>query len=570
MSARRSGSRLRIALVVAAVAIGVCISSRPLAGQQGGGASRVPVTAQVPSIPVPSIAVPRTPAQGGSPQPAQPAKSLDPQRLEALALAAKMGVNYLPGEVIVKFRPDAAKAEQNRALAAIASQPTTDTIEWHSSFAIVHDASQPNAYILADQLKAQPEVEYAEPNFFVTIDPYERAATAPTPTVSIPSRTTVPRTGARINGVPADPDYSAFQWNFSLLNMPAAWDLQPGGSSDLIVAVIDTGITTAAASLVYPIWTGSSFQTLTMPAAVNPDLPAGRLTQPKDFIGARVSPAVPLADLDGHGTHVSGTIAEAANNNFLVAGMAYNVKVMPVKVCSQYWDLMISRGVVGTPGFSSLVNGTCAFADIADGITYAVDHGARVLNISLGGDSPSTTLLNALQYAASHGAFVAVSMGNAFLDGNPVQYPAAYAPSIDGVMSVAAINANSNHASYSSTGSYAEVAAPGGDIDNSRADFGAIWQSTLRPSTVDPTRGVLVPRFDSYDKVGYTGTSMASPHVAALAALIMSQQPNLTGAQVEQIIRNAVKDLGTAGKDNQFGYGLIQPREALYGHSIHR
>jgi len=161
-----------------------------------------------------------------------------------------------------------------------------------------------------------------------------------------------------------------------------------------------------------------------------------------------------------------------------------------------------------------------------------------------------------------------VSMGNDFAEGNPVEYPAAYAPSIEGVMSVAAVNAKSDHASYSSAGSYCEVAAPGGQLDNSRPDFGAIWQSTLTPGTVSTS--LLVPRFDTYNKVGYFGTSMASPHVAALAALIMSQQPNLTGAQVEQIIRNAVRDLGAAGKDDQFGWGLILPREALYGHSIRR
>lgn len=560
----RSRSSVKAALILATVTVGLVVSTHPVVGQ--GRVSRVPA-GQVPSIPVPSVAVPRVPQQG-SPQPAQPATYLDPQRLEAIALAAQMGVNYIPGEVIVKFKSGISKAGQDRALSTMASQPTSDTIEWHSTFAIVRDASQPNAYILANQLKAQPEVEYAEPNFFVTIDPYERAATVPEPAAYAPSRGFVPRSAARINAAPADPDYAGFQWNFSLLNMPAAWDLQPGGSPDVIVAVIDTGITTAAANLVYPIWTGFTFQTLTMPAAVNPDLPATRLTQPKDYIGSLVNPPVPMVDLDGHGTHVSGTIAEAANNNFLLAGMAYNVRIMPVKVCSQYWDLMIARGVKGTPGFSSLVNGTCNFADIADGVVYAVDHGARVLNISLGGDSPSSTLQGALIYAANHGAFVAVSMGNDFANGNPVEYPAAYAASINGVMSVAAVNANSGHASYSSSGSYCEVSAPGGQIDNSRSDFGAIWQSTLTPSSVNPS--LLVPRFDVYNKVGYTGTSMAAPHVSALAALLISQQPKLTGAQVEEIIKNAVKDLGPTGQDNQFGIGLIQPRTALYGHSIRR
>ena len=549
--------------MVATIAVAVLVSNSLVAGQQGGGGSaRVPV---ISAPQVPSIASPRVPSQGGS-LPVQPAKNLATQRLEALAQAARMGVNYLPGEVIVKFKSGLGAAGQARALSVMASPPTADTIEWHSDFAVVRDASQPNAFILADRLKSQPEVEYAEPNFLITVDPLERGPWMPSPTTQpAPRRTS---SAGTITGVPNDTFYSGFQWNFSLINMPQAWDLQPGGDPNLIVAVIDTGITVANASLVYPIWTGSSFQTLTMPAAVNPDLPVVRLTTPKDYIGSRVSPPVPLADLDGHGTHVSSTIAEETNNSFLASGMAYRVKIMPVKVCSQYWDLMISRGVAGTPGFDSRTEGTCSFADIADGVRYAVDNGARVLNISLGGDSPSTTMQNALQYAASKGAFVAIAMGNDFLKGNPVQYPSAYAQSIAGVMSVAAVGANSQHASYSSTGSYCEIAAPGGDVDNSRQDLGRIWQSTLRPSDLDP-KTVTIPRFDSYPLVGYTGTSMASPHVAALAALLMSQNAKLTGAQVEQMIRSSALDIGVAGKDDQFGHGLIQARKALFGQTVH-
>jgi serine protease len=553
-------------LIFASVAIGVLVSSRAVVGQ-GGGASRVPVsTAQVPSVSVPSIAVPRVPQQGGQ-QPVQPAKYLEPQRIEQLAQAVRMGVDYLPGEVIVKFKPGMAPVDQNRALATMASHPTSDTIEWHSDFAIVRDASQPDAYILAQRLRSQPEVEYAEPNFFVRLDPLERRFSTPPPTsLPAPARRTTTGSFGRVSGVPNDTDYAAFQWNFSLLSMPSAWDLQPGGTPDLIVAVIDSGITVAAANLVYPVWTGSSFQTLTMAAAVNTDLPASRLTLAKDYIGTRISPAAPIADLDGHGTHVSGTIAQATNNGFLVSGIAYNVRIMPVKVCAQYWDLMIRRGLTGTPGFEPLVDGTCSNADVADGVRYAVDQGARVVNISLGGGSPSTTLQNALQYAVSKGAFVAVAMGNEFAEGDPIQYPAAYAPGIDGVMSVAAVGVNSTHASYSSSGQYCEIAAPGGDLEVARVDKGVIWQSTLNPNNVSTS--LTVPRFDVYTKVGYTGTSMATPHVAGLAALLMSQQPKLTGAQVEQIIKASALDIGTPGKDTLTGFGLIQPRKALFGQSI--
>ena len=433
----------------------------------------------------------------------------------------------------------------------------------------MRDATQPNAWILADRLKSQPEVEYAEPNFIAWIDPGERVpmpSPPPRPAVSAtrPNRGSV----SAIAGVPTDPDYAAYQWNFQLINMPSAWDIQAGGRSDLIVAVIDTGITGSTGTLTYPIWTGSTFQTLSMPYAPNPDLPVSRQIGPKDYIGVNV-PGAPLVDLDGHATHVSGTIGEAANNAVLVSGMAYNVRIMPIKVCAQYWDLMISRGLAGTPGFATFdpLLG-CAYSDMAAAVHYAVDNGARVLNISIGGTSSSTTMQNALIYGASKGAFISISMGNNFESGNPTIYPAFYAASIDGVMSVAAVGSNSARAFYSSTGSYCEIAAPGGDSHSGagRTDGGTIWQSTL----IGTDLSGLIPRFDRYDKQAFQGTSMAAPHVAGLAALLMSQMPSLTGAQVEKIIRMTAKDLGTKGKDDSFGYGLIQPRAALFGYGISR
>jgi serine protease len=195
------------------------------------------------------------------------------------------------------------------------------------------------------------------------------------------------------------------------------------------------------------------------------------------------------------------------------------------------------------------------------------------MNISIGGTSSSTTLRDALNYAVGRGAFIAISMGNSYESGNPVIYPASYAPSINGVMSVASINKAEGKAYYSSTGSYCEVAAPGGDSrqGSGTTDRGLIWQSTLLSSDMSPGAfGVIVPRFDRYDKAGYQGTSMASPHVAGLAALLMSQIPGATPSQVEQIIRLTAKDLGSSGRDDFFGYGLIQPRTALFGQGIRK
>ena len=140
-------------------------------------------------------------------------------------------------------------------------------------------------------------------------------------------------------------------------------------------------------------------------------------------------------------------------------------------------------------------------------------------------------------------------------------------------MSVASVAKNSAKAYYSSTGTWVEIAAPGGDArqGTGTTDRGLIWQSTLLGADSIPgSTGVIRPRFDRYDKQSYRGTSMASPHVAGLAALIMSQVPGVSPATVERIIRSTAKDLGDPGRDNSFGNGLIQPRAALYGNSVNR
>jgi serine protease len=489
-------------------------------------------------------------------------------RLQAFVDAARRGLNYLPGEVLVKFKDGMGADDRTRALRVLGSRPTSDSIEWAGRVAVVRDSTEPDAYILAGQLRGQPEVEYAEPNFIARVDPVAEDTRSARPLPRVYSLKPNRGGSAGLSATPSDSDYAAYQWNFQLINMPAAWDIQPGGRSEIIVAVIDTGISGGAGALTYPIWTGSSFQTVSMPYGSNPDLATSRHVLPRDWVGTEISPAAPLVDLDGHGTHVSSTIGEATNNAFLAAGMAYNVKIMPLKICAQYWDVMIGRGLAGIPGFAPSSQTGCAYSDMAQAIEYAVDNGARVMNISIGGTGGSTTVQNALIYAANKGAFISIAMGNEYKSGNPTVYPAFYAANINGVMSVAAVAPNSARAGYSSTGSYCEIAAPGGDssMGAGRLDQGYVWQSTILVSD----RTLLIPRFDRYDKQGKNGTSMAAPHVAGLAALIMSQMPSLTGVQVERIIRMTAKDMGTAGKDDSFGYGLIQPRAALFGYGIRR
>jgi serine protease len=279
-------------------------------------------------------------------------------------------------------------------------------------------------------------------------------------------------------------------------------------------------------------------------------------------------PGTVVRDLSGHGTHVASTIVQETNNRLALAGIAYRTRLMPLKVCLGYWDLMIDLGRRGVPGFPPPTTGACSSADVAAGIRHAVDNGARIINLSVSGPSPSQTERDALVYAAERGAFVTVAGGNEFDRGNPVQYPAAFAAQIDGVMSVGAVDKGRGRAPYSSTGTFIEIAAPGGsDFDDGSEDGGYVWQVTLFPFDVEPI--IRRPRFDRFAEVGYTGTSMAAPHVAGLAALLMSQGVTNPRA-IEAFLKASAKDIGPGGADTQFGHGLVQGRAGVFGMGVRR
>jgi subtilisin family serine protease len=454
--------------------------------------------------------------------------------------AAMRSLDYLPGEVLVKFKPGATREGQQRALDAVRSRPSVDSLEWAGEVAVLRDPLQADARILAEQLASQPEVQYAEPNYLL-----------------------------HHLSTPNDTGYGPRQWNLQTLDMPRAWDITPGGSSSVTVAVVDTGITTDNNPRTAATWNGSAIQVISVPFAVNPDLPASRLVAPFDFVSGFGTTTL---DTDGHGTHVSSTIGEETNNALLDAGIAYKTRIMPVKVCASYWDVQFSFSASGGRGFVPPDSGGCPTSAVALGIRYAADNGAKVINLSLGGSNPSTTQQDALNYAVSKGVFIAIAAGNAKLEGNPVEYPASYAAQIAGAMAVGATNRSGNRAFYSNTGSYVEIAAPGGDSrDSDASGSGFIWQSTIRPSVSDPSR-VLFPVFDNYTEVAFSGTSMATPHVAGLAALLVSQGVK-TPAAIEQVIKKTARLIGapdsaTNPRNDEFGFGLIQPRAALFGLGI--
>jgi serine protease len=459
---------------------------------------------------------------------------VSPDRLQRFAAALRTKGAYVPGELLVKFRDGTQPAEQARALSVLRRAATTSDTRWIGDVLLVDTPGEPDAAAAAARLATQPEVAWAQPNYL-----RHRLLT------------------------PNDPVFPD-QWNLKALDMPRVWDINPGGSSSVKVAVVDTGVTTTTATFTFRLWTGNAFEDVPVSYRANPDIAASRMLPGRDFVfWPTLGTTGPVLDMDGHGSHVAGTILQETNNNAGVAGMAYAATLLPLKACLSYWDIQILLGAIGEEGFIDPSDaGFCDDASVAQAFRYAADQGAQIINYSAGAPGQAPILLDALGYAVSHGAFVSIAAGNEQLDGNPVEYPAAYAPQINGVVAVSAVGPSLRRAYYSNSGSYVELAAPGGN-DREGGANAMIWQTTLLPTDSDPET-VVRPRFDRYAVVAFEGTSMAAPHVAGAAALLYSQGIT-TPAAIEAALRQFATDLGPAGRDNDFGYGLIAPRPSLRG-----
>ncbi len=259
---------------------------------------------------------------------------------------------------------------------------------------------------------------------------------------------------------PDDP-YFASQWGMTRIQAPEAWDTATGVTASgqkMKIAVLDTGIDQD-----------------------HEDLKA-KIVANRNFTRSRT-----VDDKYGHGTHVAGIAAAVTNNAKGVAGVGYNADLMNVKVLGD--------------------NGTGFTSWVASGITWAADNGARVINLSLGSTSSSTTLQNAVSYASNKGVVIVAAAGNS--NTSAMFYPAAYEP----VIAVAATNAADGKASFSNYGDWVDIAAPGVDIY----------------STMPNHKNTIGPR----DYGSLSGTSMASPHVAGVAALVAAKYPELGNAEIK-------------------------------------
>lgn len=464
-----------------------------------------------------------------------------PDRLAVLHAAISQSLDHIPGEVLVKFRAGTSAGAQASVMRLAPPPANGPRMRWIGDLALVSVDPNTSPSAVAGRLAIEPEVEYAQPNYLT-----------------------------RLRSTPNDPGLSQ-QWNFTAIEVPRAWDINPGGSG-VVVAVIDSGVTTTTVNVTHRLWTGRGFSNVSVPYRVNPDLDLGRFAGHRDTTSTRLtisglSPQ-PVFDTEGHGTHVAGTILQSTDNAIGFAGIAYSARLLSVKSCFSYWDYQLYLSALGQPGFVPAdFGGGCATADVVEGIRFAADNGAQVINLSLGGRNMSPAYLDALNYAVQRGSFVAISVGNSYEGGNPLEYPAAYAANVNGAMSVGAVGRSLRRAYYSNTGSHVEITAPGGDVRDGGVS-GTIYQNGLFSSDFDPET-VILPRFDRYAAVPSQGTSMSAPHVAGVAALLHSQGVT-NPAAIEAAIKRFARDLGTPGLDPEHGHGLIDARATLRGLGLAR
>jgi serine protease len=428
-----------------------------------------------------------------------PLRADDVFRVAAVRVPERGLQAYRPSEVIVQFR-DAVRERDAAEMMREAGGLRARRSRFGFRYLLGLDAGFEIADAL-DRLRTMPGVEFAEPNGIV------RAFQQ------------------RVGYFTPDDSFFRYQWNFRMLDAERMWGIQKGDSS-VAVAVLDTGIAYEDFGRFRkaPDWGDTTF------------LPGF------DFVNDDNHPN----DDAGHGTHVSSTIAEATNNAIGVTGLAFRCAIMPVKVLD--------------------AEGRGSFFDIAEGMDYAVNftqngqHPVKVINLSLGGDTSTTAVRQAVDRAIAAGVTVVAAAGNE--SRGTISFPAA----LPGVIAVGAVDGRKVKAPYSNFGPELSVVAPGGDVRRDDDNDGfpdGVGQQTFDPDAVE------LGRYDVFVYLLVNGTSQATPHVAALAALLY-RQGITTPAAIKSAIQTSAEDLGTPGRDDTFGYGLIRPVPALRGYGLNQ
>lgn len=394
-------------------------------------------------------------------------------------------LDFVPGEVLVKFKGDSKTAQ-----GLSAGLPDNLELKKDHEFFQVYRISSKKAQAsssrvslkeetvnLIKELEKNPLVEYAEPNFI-----------------------------RKPNYIPNDYYYDIL-WNLDQISAPEAWNISRGDG--VVAAVLDTGVT------------------------AHEELPASRLVKGYDFVDMDEDTSdagVEISGLDYHGTHIAGIIGASMDNYRGIAGVSPRAFIMPVRIIKE------------SVSSENIANGIRFAAGLSNPSGKIPSKKADIINMSLGGEGYSQTEKNACDAAAAQGVILLSSAGNEGTD--IVYYPAGYSS----VISVSAVDKNKQIASYSNFGNFITLAAPGGD-GSSFYDF------------IVSLGG---PEPNSYNAMA--GTSMATPHVSGVVALMKSINSSLDSQDIFNMISSGkmTEDLGDPGYDSYFGYGLIDAEKSVY------
>ena len=402
-------------------------------------------------------------------------------------------------------------------------------------------------------LAADPNVESVSvDSIYPMLAPYTAAQFArATSSVARSSVGKAGLAGGIAGALPNDPDYVAQAWHYNMVDAPRAWATTTG-SANVLVAVVDNGIRfdhpAIAANLThdgYNFVTGGNRLTVAQPVCQGgttlvPE--AGYGTDPTEPDDLTYNGACwDRSTVGNHGLHVAGTIGAAGNDGIGSTGLNWTVRIRPIRVLDitgSGSEFDVAQGMLYAAGLPAS-NGA--------GGTVTAPSRAALINMSLGGGF-STVMQNAAIAATNAGSLIIAAGGND--ESDVLEYPGGYSQ----VLPVFALGPDMQLASYTNIGSPTGIAAPGGGI---RFD-----------AAVDFSAGVLSTTYDFVHKqpdyAYYEGTSMATPHVTGVAALVLAANPSMTGTQLRTRLQNTAVDLGPPGPDDIYGYGLVNAYNALH------
>jgi thermitase len=402
------------------------------------------------------------------------------------ARSAGAEARYVPGELLVKFRPRTPFSRISLTFGRVKAKIDTLLPGLDIYKVLLPEGESVEAAVAS--FSREPAVIFAEPNFI------GRASTTPNDNL-FKYQYALSNTGQEIGDVPGSPQGTAG----ADIKATLGWE-ETTGSEDVLIAVVDSGVD-----------------------RVHPDLKNKIAGPGRDFVNDDAD----ASDDYFHGTAVAGVAAAETNNNEGIAGVAWKARILPVKVLD--------------------AEGLGTAEHVADGIRWAADQGARVINVSLGFEEASWAVLTAVEYAFNKGAVLVAAAGS---NGGAVEYPAAFS---EFVLAVGATDYDDAVWALSNAGPEVDVAAPGVDV------LSTIPTWVFGPSVIPYIR--------------FSGTSIAAAHVSGLAALLLGLKPGLTAEQVMEIIRFTADDVNEAslpGKDALIGYGRINLEKALVPRVLER